>query len=192
MAGKAVSYQFLDVLAKSLSMDTETVKRALEVAEQGKAPTNHASQQAIFGTADEQMYGHVKIAHEVTNASTDGVAVSPAAVYTYAPDRDTTPKGITPTITVRHEPADWVAHLTAFAAGNFVGVSGDFETAAPSARKIILSGVPAYSKLGVDSIRSDGLWTVNGQGSTITLTSNELGAKTSTFMVIIPFIPNNA
>lgn len=104
MAGKAVSYQFLDALAKSVGMDAETVKQALaeinqlqqqtqalEVAVQGKAPTNHASQQPIFGTADEQMYGHVKIAHEVTNDSTDGVAVSPDAVYAYAPDRATTP-----------------------------------------------------------------------------------------------------
>lgn len=107
MAGKDVSYQFLDALAKSVGMDAltksvgmdaETVKQALaeinqlqqqtqalEVAVQGKAPTNHASQQPIFGTADEQMYGHVKIAHEVTNNSTDGVAVSPDAVYAYAP-----------------------------------------------------------------------------------------------------------
>lgn len=64
MAGKDVSYQFLDALAKSV------------------------------GTADEQMYGHVKIAHEVTNDSTDGVAVSPDAVYAYAPNRDTTPLGM--------------------------------------------------------------------------------------------------
>lgn len=107
MAGKSVSYQFLDALAKSVGMDAETVKQALaeinqlqqqtqalEVAVQGKAPTNHASQQTIFGTADEQMYGHVKIAHEVSNDSTDGVAVSPDAVYAYAPDRNTTPKGL--------------------------------------------------------------------------------------------------
>ena len=107
MAGSAVSYQFLDALAKSVGMDAETVKQALaeinqlqqqtqelEAAVQGKAPTNHASQQAIFGTANEQMYGHVKIAHEVSNDSTDGVAVSPDAVYAYAPDRNTTPKGL--------------------------------------------------------------------------------------------------
>lgn len=98
MAGKAVSYQFLDALAKSVGMDAETVKQALaeinqlqqqtqalEAAVQGKAPANHASQQPIFGTANAQMYGHVKIAHEVTNDSTDGVAVSPDAVYAYAP-----------------------------------------------------------------------------------------------------------
>lgn len=107
MAGKAVSYQFLDALAKSVGMDAETVKQALveinqlqtqtqtlELAVQGKAPTNHASQQPIFGTANEQMYGHVKIAHEVTNDSTDGVVVSPDAVYAYAPNRDTTPLGL--------------------------------------------------------------------------------------------------
>lgn len=107
MAGSAVSYQFLDALAKSIGMDAETVKQALaeinqlqqqtqelEAAVQGKAPTNHASQQAIFGAANEQMYGHVKIAHEVSNDSTDGVAVSPDAVYAYAPDRNTTPKGL--------------------------------------------------------------------------------------------------
>lgn len=103
MAGKDVSYQFLDALAKSVGMDAETVKQALaeinqlqqqtqalEVAVQGKAPTNHASQQPIFGTADEQMYGHVKIAHEVTNDSTDGVAVGPDAVYAYAPAKGMT------------------------------------------------------------------------------------------------------
>ena len=107
MAGKAVSYQFLDALAKSVGMDVETVKQALaeinqlqqqtqalEAALQGKAPTNHASQQAIFGTADEQMYGHVKLVHEVTNDSTNGVAVSPDAVYAYAPNRNTTPLGM--------------------------------------------------------------------------------------------------
>ena len=107
MAGKDVSYQFLDALAKSVGMDAETVKQALaeinqlqtqtqalELAVQGKALTNHASQQPIFGTADKQMYGHVKITHEVTNDSTDGVAVSPDAVYTYAPNRDTTPLGM--------------------------------------------------------------------------------------------------
>lgn len=98
MTGKDVSYQFLDALAKSVGMDAETVKQALaeinqlqtqtqalELAVQGKAPTNHASQQPIFGAANEQMYGHVKIAHEVTNDSADGMAVSPDAVYAYAP-----------------------------------------------------------------------------------------------------------
>lgn len=115
MAGKAVSYQFLDALAKSVGMDAETVKQALadinqlqqqmqalEQAIQGKAPTNHASQQPIFGTANEQMHGRVKITHEVTNDSTDGVAVSPDAVYAYAPNRDTTPLGmvIYPSVTI--------------------------------------------------------------------------------------------
>lgn len=107
MAGKDVSYQFLDALAKSIGMDAKTVKQALaeinqlqtrtqalELAVQGKALANHASQQPVFGEANEQMYGHVKIAHEVTNDSADGVAVSPDAVYAYAPNRDTTPLGI--------------------------------------------------------------------------------------------------
>lgn len=107
MSGKAVSYQFLDALAKSVGMDAETVKQALaeinqlqtqtqalELAVQGKASTNHVSQQPIFGTADEQMYGHAKITHKVTNDSADGVAVSPDAVYAYAPNRATTPLGM--------------------------------------------------------------------------------------------------
>ena len=205
MAGKAGSYPFLDALAKSVGMDAETVKQALaeinqlqqqtqalEVAVQGKAPTNHASQQPIFGTADEQMYGHVKIAHEVTNDSTDGVAVSPDAVYAYAPNRDTTPRGITPHITVRHEPADWEAYLIPFATGNFVGVSGNFGKPSTKFRKIVLQGVPPYSTLGVKDVRSDGLWSVDGQGDTITLTSNEYGFGTSTFCVIIPFVPSNS
>lgn len=106
MAGKDVSYQFLDALAKSVGMGAETVKQALaeinrlqtqtqalELAVQGKASTDHASRQPIFGTADEQMPAHVKIAHEVTDDSTDGVAVSPDAVYAYAPNRGTTPLG---------------------------------------------------------------------------------------------------
>lgn len=58
MAGKAVSYHFMDALAKSVGMNAEAVKQALaevnqlrqqmqalELAVQGKAPTNHASQQ---------------------------------------------------------------------------------------------------------------------------------------------------
>lgn len=59
MAGKAVSYRFLDVLAKSVGMDAETVKQAitdinklqermqaLEAAVQGNAPTKTASKEA--------------------------------------------------------------------------------------------------------------------------------------------------
>lgn len=73
MAGKAVSYRFMDVLAKSVGMDAETVKQALieinrlqarvqklELAVQDKAPMNHASQQLVFGTENEQMHGNVK------------------------------------------------------------------------------------------------------------------------------------
>lgn len=59
MAGKAVSYRFMDVLAKSVGMDSETVKQALteinklqarmqalEAIVQGKAPTKTASKEA--------------------------------------------------------------------------------------------------------------------------------------------------
>lgn len=73
MAGKAVSYRFMDVLAKSVGMNAETVKQAivginrlqarvqeLELAVQDKAPMNHASQQPVFGTENEQMPGNVK------------------------------------------------------------------------------------------------------------------------------------
>lgn len=73
MAGKAVSYRFMDALAKSIGVDAETVKQALaeinrlqarvqalELAVQDKAPTNHASQQPVFGTENEQMHGNVK------------------------------------------------------------------------------------------------------------------------------------
>lgn len=73
MTGKAVSYRFMDVLAKSVGMDAETVKQALveinrlqarvqglELAVQGKAPMNHASRQPVFGTENEQMHGNVK------------------------------------------------------------------------------------------------------------------------------------
>lgn len=60
MAGKAVSYRFLDALAKSVGMDADTVKQALaeinklqermqalEATVQGKAPTKTASKEAI-------------------------------------------------------------------------------------------------------------------------------------------------
>lgn len=73
MAGKAVSYRFMDVLAKSIGADAETVKQALaginrlqarvqelELAVQDKAPMNHASQQPVFGAENEQMHGNVK------------------------------------------------------------------------------------------------------------------------------------
>lgn len=73
MAGKAVSYRFVDALAKSIGMNAETVKQALaginrlqaqvqelELAVKEKAPMNHASQQPVFGTENEQMHGNVK------------------------------------------------------------------------------------------------------------------------------------
>lgn len=40
MAGKAVSYQFLDALAKSVGMDAETVKQALTGINQLQAEIN--------------------------------------------------------------------------------------------------------------------------------------------------------
>lgn len=59
MAGKEVSYRFLDALAKSVGMDADTVKQALseinklqarmqalEAAVQGNAPTKTASKEA--------------------------------------------------------------------------------------------------------------------------------------------------
>ena len=73
MAGKAVSYRFMDVLAKSVGMDAETVKQTLvginrlqarvqelELAVQDKAPMNHAGQQPVSGTENEQMHGNAK------------------------------------------------------------------------------------------------------------------------------------
>lgn len=63
----------MDVLAKSIGMNAETVKQALaginrlqaqvqelELAVQDKAPMNHASQQPVFGTENEQMHGNGK------------------------------------------------------------------------------------------------------------------------------------
>lgn len=104
MTDTSYSHKFMTALAESLGWSPTDVQKALneiaqlqkqtqelELSVQGKAPTNHASTQGVFGLADEQMYGHVKIAHEVSNDSTDGVAVSPDAVYAYAPERATTP-----------------------------------------------------------------------------------------------------
>lgn len=63
MAGKAVSYRLLDVLAKSVGRDAETIKQvlseikklqtrmqALEEIVQGKAPTDTASKEATHGS----------------------------------------------------------------------------------------------------------------------------------------------
>ena len=60
MAGKAVSYLFMDALAKSVGMDADTVKQALseinklkarmqalEAAVQGNAPTKTTSKEDI-------------------------------------------------------------------------------------------------------------------------------------------------
>lgn len=98
MTDASYSHKFMTALAESLGWNPEAVQKALteiaqlqkqtqelELSVQGKAPTNHASKQGVFGLADEQMYGHVKVTHEVTNDSTAGVAVSPDAVYAYAP-----------------------------------------------------------------------------------------------------------
>lgn len=73
MAGKAVSYRFMDVLAKSVGMNAGTIKQMhadinqlqarvqeLERPAQDKAPMDHARQQPVFGTANEQMHGNVK------------------------------------------------------------------------------------------------------------------------------------
>lgn len=73
MAGKAVSYRFMDVLAKSVGMGAETGKQALaeinrsqartqelELDGQDKAPTNHASRQPVFGAENEQVHGNVE------------------------------------------------------------------------------------------------------------------------------------
>lgn len=73
MAGKAVSYRFMDVLAKSIGMDAGTVKQALvginrlqarveelELAVQDKAPMDHAGRQPVFGAENEQMHGNAK------------------------------------------------------------------------------------------------------------------------------------
>lgn len=61
MAGKAVSYRFMDVLAKSVGTDADTIKQALaeinrlqarvqelELAVQDKASMNHARQQPVL------------------------------------------------------------------------------------------------------------------------------------------------
>lgn len=73
MAGKAVSYRFVDLLAKSVGTGGEPIKQALaeinrlqarvqelELAVQDKASMTHARQQPVFGTANEQMHGNVK------------------------------------------------------------------------------------------------------------------------------------
>ncbi len=104
MTDASYSHKFMSALAESLGWNPTDVQKALdeiaqlqkqtqelELSVQGKAPTNHASEHGVFGLADELMYGHVKIAHEVSNDSTDGVAVSPDAVYAYAAERATTP-----------------------------------------------------------------------------------------------------
>ena len=103
MTDASYSHKFMSALAESLGWNPTDVQKALaeiaqlqnqtqelELSVQGKAPTNHASQHGVFGLADELMYGHVKIAHEVSNDSTDGVAVSPDAVYAYAKPAKTT------------------------------------------------------------------------------------------------------
>lgn len=98
MTDASYSHKFMSALAESLGWNPTDVQKALaeiaqlqnqtqelELSVQGKAPTNHASQHGVFGLADELMYGHVKVTHEVTNDSNAGVAVSPDAVYAYAP-----------------------------------------------------------------------------------------------------------
>lgn len=209
MAGKAVSYQFLDALAKSVGMDAETVKQALaeinqlqtqtqalELAIKGKATTNHASQQPIFGAADGQMYGHVKIAREVTNDSTDGVAVSPDAVYAYAPNRNTTPLGMViypdVDVTVNGEPAA-VEGVFAQLNGNALSVSWGNSTytnlnsiniSIPEAYKYKdIAGIAGYTNTGVAVAVT---YTSNTHTVTIDNTDSSFNAYDSILVLLAP------
>ena len=121
MTDASYSHKFMSALAESLGWNPTDVQKALdeiaqlqnqtqelELSVQGKAPTNHASQQGVFGLADAQMYGHVKVTHEVTNDSAAGVAVSPDAVYAYAPA-----KGMAAEMPVSGDyliPGDYIKH----------------------------------------------------------------------------------
>lgn len=60
----------------------EEVTRATE-AEAGKAPTSHASEEAVYGVGNEVNYGHVRLAADDTPASSDanaGIAATPKVV----------------------------------------------------------------------------------------------------------------
>lgn len=211
MAGKAVSYQFLDVLAKSIGMDAETIKQALaeinqlqqqtqalEVTVQDRAPTNHASQQAIFGTADKQMYGHVKIAHEVTNDSTDGVAVSPDAVFAYAPNRNTTPLGtvVHPSVDVIVDgsPAEDV-HVSAQLNGNALSLSwGNDNYNKLSAIYIDVPPTHKYEAINSYATRTNGGIMIhvsyNPKDNIVSITTD--GVAKAYDSVLLLLAPNNA
>ena len=67
----------LEKIDEILDSEATTTNAALE----GKAPTNHASEDAIYGVASETQYGHVKISNEVSENDATS-AITPKGVHT--------------------------------------------------------------------------------------------------------------
>lgn len=73
---------FNERIAQNASAITAEVARAT-AAEDGKAPTNHASEETVYGIGNELNYGHVKLAADDTPMTSDanaGVAATPKMV----------------------------------------------------------------------------------------------------------------
>lgn len=83
---------FNDRIAQNASAITAEVARAT-AAEATKAPTNHASEETIYGVGDAANYGHLRLADDatpMTSGANDGIAATPKMIATYI--ADTTPE----------------------------------------------------------------------------------------------------
>ena len=79
-------------ISQNASAITAEVARAT-AAEATKAPTNHASEETIYGIGNAANYGHLKLADDdtpMTSGANDGVAATPKMIATYR--ADTTPE----------------------------------------------------------------------------------------------------
>lgn len=142
--------------------------------------------------ADDVNKGVVKISHTVSNASTESVAVSPDAVFAYAPDRNTTPRGIVEAVPLTLN-SGVVGNMSCLATGNFLVIGGSHIQRNTSALcnfpKSALKGVPYMGRQYVSMPEGGEIYiteTTNNYWVNITGTMDFDG-----FQAIIPYVPNN-
>lgn len=142
--------------------------------------------------ADDVSSGVVRLSHEVTNDSTNGVAVSPDAVFAYAPNRDTTPRGIAEPITLTLN-SGVSGNMSCVASGNFLVIGASHITRNTSA----LCSFPKTALKGIPYMGKQFLSMPEGGEIYITETTDNYWINISStaafdgFQAVIPYVPNN-
>lgn len=71
----------------NVANDVNTALEQIDDALFGKAPTNHASEETVYGIGNEVNYGHVKLASDdapMTSGANDGIAATPKMIFNRA------------------------------------------------------------------------------------------------------------